>query len=140
MNCFNEQNADLLMAYFENTLTAAERKTVDAHTAECQACRELLGVHRTMDAYEAPTVAMDFDRRLYARIAAEQAKPWWHVANWKLVIPVTAVAAMLAVGVFVLREQPQPAGNTKADLDVQQIEQALDDLELLMPLPGEGGV
>jgi hypothetical protein len=102
----------------------------------------MLGVHRTLDAYTAPEVSSNFDARLYARIAADRARPWGflsplHVSSWKLVIPVTAVAAMFASGVFVFRDQvPMPDEGTKSAeaVEIRQLEQALDDLELLMPL------
>jgi anti-sigma factor RsiW len=136
MHCFNENNADLLIAYFENTLSDAQRAEVEAHAAQCAECRGLLAAHTALDAYSAPAVSLNFDARLYARIQADQARPWWHVSNWKLAIPVTAVAAMLAIGVFMyhpLQDVP-PEGTKQAEIDAQQLEQALDDVELLMPL------
>jgi hypothetical protein len=141
MTCFNENNADLLIAFFENTLTDAQRVEIEAHTAQCADCRGLLAAHRTMSEYAAPEVSSDFDSRLYARIRAEQARAWWHISNWKLVIPMTAVAAMFAIGVFLVEsdraplDPPVTKADVKMDIDVQQLDQALDDLELLMPLP-----
>lgn len=137
MTCLNENNADQLLAYFDGTLPEADRRALDAHAAQCSDCRALLSVHTELDAFTAPEVSSDFDAKLYARIAAEEAKPWWHVSNWKLVIPVTAVAAMLAVGVFVAERptvgEPDTKANNVAPTQVE-LEQALDDLELLMPL------
>lgn len=142
MTCLNENNSDQLLAYFDGTLPEAERRTLDAHAAQCSDCRALLSVHTQLDAFTAPEVSSDFDARLYARIAAEEARPLWnfsswlHVSNWKLVIPVTAVAAMLAIGVFVAQRptvEPDTKANNVAPIQVE-LEQALDDLELLMPL------
>src|SRR6478735_8365227 len=136
MTCLNENNADQLLAYFDGTLPEADRLALDAHAAQCADCRALLSVHTELDTYTAPEVSSNFDAKLYARIAAEQAKPWWHVSNWKLVIPITAVAAMLAMGVFVAERPTVVEPDTKATVAPTQVEleQALDDLELLMPL------
>jgi anti-sigma factor RsiW len=139
MTCFTENNADLLIAYFEHTLPADERAAVEAHAAKCADCGGLLAAHALMSEAPAPVVSTDFDARLYARIREDQAKPWyvgmWHFSHWKFAIPVAAVAAMLAVGVFLSQPQPAIDTQTKAEsIDVQQLEQALDDLELLTPL------
>jgi anti-sigma factor RsiW len=135
-HCLNENNADLLLAYFDGTLPESDRVALDAHAAQCDNCRALLSVHTQLDDFTAPEVSSDFDAKLYARIAAEQTKAWWHLSNWKLVIPITAVAAMLAIGIFVTQRPAVVEPNTKADIAPTQVEleQALDDLELLMPL------
>jgi anti-sigma factor RsiW len=141
-HCLNENNpneskVDQLLAYFDGTLPEADRLALDAHAAECADCRALLSVHAQLDAFTAPEVSSDFDAKLYARIAAEAAKPWWHVSNWKLVIPVAAVAAMLAIGIFIAQRPAVTEDGTKqatvAPTQVE-LEEALDDLELLMPL------
>ncbi|MEI9814455.1 MAG: zf-HC2 domain-containing protein [Acidobacteriota bacterium] len=134
MTCLNENNADQLLAYFEGALPEADRHALDAHAARCSDCRALLSVHTQLDAYAAPEISPDFDAKLYARIAAEESKLWWHVSNWKLVIPIAAVAAMLAAGVFVSQQTTVDDSDKQASIDTQQLEQALDDVELLMPL------
>jgi anti-sigma factor RsiW len=137
MTCLNENNADQLLAYFDGTLPEADRRAIDAHAAQCADCRALLSVHSQLDPFTAPEVSSDFDAKLYARIAADAARPWWHVSNWKLVIPITAVAAMLAIGVFVAQRDPViDEGHKQAVFQPTQVEleQALDDLELLMPV------
>jgi anti-sigma factor RsiW len=137
MNCLNENSADQLLAYFDGTLPESERRALDAHAARCTECRALLSVHAQLDAFTAPEVSSDFDAKLYARIAADAAKPWWHISNWKLVVPISAVAAMLAIGVFVA-QRPAVVNDSpnqdKAEIQIPQLEQALDDLELLMPI------
>lgn len=134
MNCLNENNADQLLAYFDGTLPEAERRALDAHAAGCADCRALLSVHTQLDAYTAPEVSSDFDAKLYARISADAVKPWWYFSNWKLAIPIAAVAAMLAVGVFVTQRSAPVDEDTKQAVLDPQLEEALDDLELLMPL------
>jgi anti-sigma factor RsiW len=137
MPCLNENNSDQLLAYFDGTLPEAERRALDAHAAQCADCRALLSVHTQLDAFTVPEVSSDFDAKLYTRIAADAAKPWWHVSNWKLVIPITAAAAMLAIGVFVAQRPAvvnEIPNQDKAEIQLPQLEQALDDLELLMPI------
>ncbi len=139
MTCLNENNADQLLTYFDGTLPEADRLALDAHAAQCADCRALLSVHTQLDAYTTPEVSSDFDAKLYARIAADAARPWWHLSNWKLVIPITAVAAMLAIGVFMAQHSTVVEhGPTQLKSETQptqlELEQALDDLELLMPL------
>ena len=130
MTCLreNENGADLLIGFLEGTLPEAERNELVAHAAECSECGEMLAVQATLDAYEAPEVSPNFDAQLYARIGAEK-RPWWQFTGWKMAIP-AAMAAMLAVGVWI--RQPEPAVDHPQD--VQQLEQALEDLELLMPV------
>jgi anti-sigma factor RsiW len=129
----NNQGADLLIGYLEGTLSTEDRRDLERHAAECAECRRLLSVQATLGLDVAPEVSANFDARLYARIAADQAqKPWWSL-SWKMAAPIAAMAAALAVTVWVRQPVPQPANPVVAQ-DVQQLEQALDDLELLMPL------
>ena len=133
MTCLRENNqgAELLIGYLEGTLPVADRLQLDNHAAECADCRGLLAVQAELDEY-APEVSAGFDARMYARIAADQARrPWWKF-SWKVMAPMAAVMAMLAVAVIV--QQPVAQLNpdpTVSPQDVQQLEQALEDLELL---------
>lgn len=130
MTCLreNENGADLLIGFLERTLPEAQRNELVAHAAVCSECGEMLAVQATLDAYEAPEVSPSFDAQLYARISADK-RPWWQFAGWKMAIP-AAMAAMLAVGVWIRQPDPVTVNNPQ---DVQQLEQALEDLELLMP-------
>jgi anti-sigma factor RsiW len=128
MTCLreNSQGADLLIGYLEGTLPETERQELDQHAAECAECRGLLGV-QAMLAVPAPEVSPSFDAKLYARIAEDSAmQPWWKI-SWKVLAPAVGVMAMLAVAVYVQRPAPQ----VSIDPEVQQLEQALEDLELL---------
>ncbi len=130
MTCLreNSQGAELLIGYLEGTLPVAERQQVDVHVAECAECRGLLAVRGSLDV-PVPEVSANFDAKLYARIAVDEAsRPWWKF-SWKLVAPVAGLAAVLAVAVFV--QQPVVQMDPAVPQDVQQLEQALEDLELL---------
>ncbi|MEO8100396.1 MAG: zf-HC2 domain-containing protein [Acidobacteriota bacterium] len=146
MTCLRENNqgADLLIGYLEGTLASDQRRELESHASACADCRGLLAVQVTLGEYQVPGISADFDARLYARIAREEARPWWSPASWnlswKLMAPMTAAAAMLAVGLYVDQPVAQPLedGQKQAsvDHDVLQLEQALEQMELLMPLEG----
>jgi anti-sigma factor RsiW len=129
MTCLRENNqgAELLIGYLEGTLPEADQRMLETHAAECAECRGLLAVQASLEV-PMPEVSSNFDAKLYARIAADEARrPWWKLfTSVKLWTPVMGLAAMLAVAVYV--QQPTPV-----DTEVQQLEQALEDLELLMP-------
>jgi len=133
MTCLRENNqgAELLIGYLEGTLPETDRQQLDNHAAECAECCGLLAVQAELDV-AVPEVSADFDAKLYARIAADKTcRPWWKF-SWKVMAPMAAVMAMLAVAVFVQRPAAplNPAPNVSPQ-DVQQLEQALEDLELL---------
>lgn len=138
MTCLRESNqgADVLIGYLEGTLPEAGRRELERHAAGCAECRQLLAVLAELGAYEAPEVSAGFDAKLYARIAAEQARrPWWSV-SWRVLAPSLA-AAVLVVAVWVRQQEPAPEIEmVVTDPEVLQLEQALDDVELLMPLSG----
>ncbi|MEP6961346.1 MAG: zf-HC2 domain-containing protein [Acidobacteriota bacterium] len=131
MTCLRDHKngADLLIGYLENTLPVPQRAELDLHASTCAECRALLAVQSTLDDYEVPEVSANFDARLYAKIAQQEAKPrWWNV---RVLAPMTAAAAaVLAVGLYI----NQPAPQVDPSPEVLQLEQALQDMELLMPL------
>jgi anti-sigma factor RsiW len=142
MTCLRENNqgSDLLIGYLEGTLPEVDRRELDSHAAECAECRGLLAVQATLEEYAplatlAPEVSAGFDAKLYARIAADEARrPWWDLSwglSWRVLAPAVGVMAMLAVAVFVQRPVLQTTVDPVVSQDVQQLEQALEDLELL---------
>jgi len=133
MTCFTEENADVLLAYFEGKLPEPDRRQIEAHAAECSACRGLIALRATLDEFAAPEVSLGFDAGLYARIeTADRKRRWWTIAA-----PVAATAA-LAIGILFTYIPRQAVGDgTKQaaiDQDIQQLEQTLEDLELLKPI------
>ncbi len=164
MTCLtNKQNADgtaeMLMDYGAGTLAAETTAALDAHAVGCSACQRLLNtqkqVWQSLDSYTAPQVSADFDRRLYARMALDTKEPaWrrifastfsWHCFSQWFTMPVfagAAACAALAIGFFVLVPEKEigvsPDQNKKAyveKVDIDQVEQALEDLDLLAPQP-----
>ena len=101
---------------------------------ECPACRGFAAVWERLDEFEAPEVARGFDARLYARIAKEEArKPWWHRLLWPPIAPAVAVA-VAAVILFVHVPGGFDASKQVNKTDIEQVAQAVDDLDLLVPL------
>jgi anti-sigma-K factor RskA len=121
---------------------------------------------------EVPEVSPDFDARLYARIAQEQTVPAWRRwlnrwtpaapgSIWKPALSMVAACAVLAIGLrtagwmdLARVRGPEPAQNTAqmqgdrdtrgdTHVDIEQVANALDELDLLMPAshstPGSQG-
>jgi anti-sigma-K factor RskA len=151
----------LLEEYGAGTLDPVRRAELDRHVEECAECRGLLEVWNRLDGFEAPAVSENFDQRLYARIAAEKQLPWWrrillpsatvwrpswrHL--WRPALPLAAACAVLVLALMV-RDPDATSNATKTatdpvkqatvepvkNSDVDQLVQALDDLELLSPV------
>src|SRR5579883_3299566 len=155
MECVTKikDGAEVLMDYASGALSAARVAEVERHIQSCAACRDLFAAQRALwtglDQFTAPEVSADFDERLYARIAQEDAAPLWKrwalrllepavpVAVWKPAVSVAAICAVLTVG-LVLRNPAIPEKahtqiRAEHTVDIEQVADALDDLELLTP-------
>jgi len=152
MNCpiRNEETADLLLAYTARRLDPARTGMLEEHMHVCAECAEFRAgqelVWQALDAWEAPSVTPDFNRRLYQRIEAEAAEPWYKRlfstpwASWKPAIPLAAACLVVVAG-FVL-DHPVPTSPPSPSVairvsnvsEAEQVESALDDLQLLRQL------
>jgi hypothetical protein len=114
----------------------------------------LLEVWDRLDDFRAPALSEDFDHRLYARIANEARMPWWRRMwlpttslwrpLWRPVLPLAAACAVLVLSLLV--RNPDSDDSVKNDSvkqarieqnaspEIEQVVQALDDLELLSPV------
>ena len=130
----DEQGADLLTGYLAKTLDAARMAELDRHVQECADCRGLVSVWERLDEFAVPEVTPGFDQRLYERIAAEEARrPWWYRLLWPPIAPVAAAA----VAALVLYLHPLATPNAPTQVnnsEIEQVAQAVDDLELLTPI------
>jgi anti-sigma factor RsiW len=145
--------AEMLVALATGRLTPAEQEAFELHMAGCAACRQLADAQKSvwsaLDLWKVPSVSEDFDRRLHARIVAEERRPWrkrqWAWFSWKPALPVAAACAAL-FAVFLL-QSPVPSNNAPAaapvvvqtqedaqKVDVEQVERALDDIDMLKQL------
>lgn len=140
MNCPLETNAiELLLDYSAGRLNEAVRISLNRHMDSCAACAafrvEQTAVWNALDVWEAPPVSMDFNRNLWRRIDQASSRPWYRTIadsiNWKPLVPLTATVALIVAGfVFDHRSETNPnAGFTVTEAN--QVEQALDDIQLL---------
>jgi anti-sigma factor RsiW len=147
MTCLqhNPRGAEILMDYCAGKLDAIRCAEWEAHFHECAACRERVDAHHRvwerLDEWKPVEVSPGFDARLYGRIAAEAGQPWWRRMLPKPLVPILAAAAMLALVVVRMPEmrstpQSQTSKSTAPGqrIDLQQVEQALDDMEMLTPV------
>jgi anti-sigma factor RsiW len=149
MNCpiRTEETAELLLAYTARRLDPAKTAILESHMDVCPECagfrvRQEL-VWQALDAWEAPPVTPDFNRRLYQRIESEAAAPWYvrlfttPWAVWKPAIPLACAGLLLVAGfVFdhsVTSQATSPAIRVSVT-EAEQVENALDDLQLLRKL------
>jgi hypothetical protein len=154
-----KEQTDLLLDYSAGRLDTAKSAMLVKHMETCSACAsfrlEQTAVWTALDLWEPAPVSLDFNRRLWQRIDAAAAAPWYkslrdslRFANWKPVIPLTAAIIAIAAG-FLLdhpgSQQPIPAVSVigVSVKEADQVEQTLDDIELLRQLdavtPPNGG-
>jgi hypothetical protein len=140
-----------LLEYAAGGLDAAGREAVERHIGECGPCRDLVadqrGVWAALDGWEAPPVSVDFDRRLYARIAREES--WWDrilrlfsPVLMRRGLPVAAAAGLALVAILVMSHPapvpPAPLAKVQQaePLRPDQVETALQDMEMLREFNG----
>src|SRR6516225_11517063 len=138
MKCPSEdrEKAELLLAHASQKLDAERAAVLEQHLAQCPACREYaaaqFAVWDALDAWKAPEVSADFDRRLYQRI--QQEVSWWDL----LVRPFRpllvrqglplAAAACLLVGAGYLLQRPIEVPSTtppQAEASADQVDHAI---------------
>jgi anti-sigma factor RsiW len=157
MECITrtKDGAEVLVEYCSGALDTARAAEIEEHIAGCGACRTVVEAQRelwqTLDGWTAPAVSENFDARLYARIAREESAPSWKqwarrllqpaipVAIWKPAVSLAAVCAVLTVGLMVQTPNAEQGSQTyiheihSEPVDIEQVANALDDLEMLTP-------
>lgn len=133
----NEQGAELLANYLAKTLDTPRMAELSRHIHECAECRGLASVWERLDEFAVPEVTQGFDARLYARIAQEEARlSWtsWRRWLWPPVAPLAAAAAVAALVLFLHVPGSPDAAKQVSKADIEQVAQAVDDLDLLTPI------
>jgi len=111
----------------------------------CPACREFRDGQRALwealDQWEARPVSADFDRRLYRRIEEQEQMGWWtrvfrsmQPILWRPALPIAATACLVLVAAFLSVDPGRiavPAAESQQVREVEQVERALEDLEML---------
>jgi anti-sigma factor RsiW len=131
---------DVLLDYVAGSLNAAQAAEFERHLKECSRCDAVIAsqaaVWRSLDEWKPEPVTAGFNRELWRRIDAEAAPSWWAGLHfWKQVAPLAAVLALVVTG-FVMDQHSHapvrtPAAVTASTSEVDQLERALDDLQLL---------
>ena len=85
MTCLNrnKQGTEILLDYCAGTLDRERVEALEDHARECAACRALITAQKelgnALEQWDAPEISADFDDRLYARIAFDDAQPMWRL-------------------------------------------------------------
>jgi len=156
----NKQGTEILLAYGAGTLDAERAGLLHQHASECSDCRALMAAQKNLwnvlDEVGVPDVSADFDARLYARIAAEDAQVSWKRSlqtwlhgfapggiSWKPLAVGAAAAAVLSVGLVVripqVHESEVRSEVHSEAMDAEQVEVSLEDLEILTPPVASAG-
>jgi anti-sigma factor RsiW len=154
MECLTQSKngAETLLDYCSGALEPAAMSEVTKHIESCDDCRRAVTAQRdvweTMDRWIVPPVSHDFNKHLYARIARENESPRWRQWIRRVTQPVVpyslwkpaalaAACAVLAVG-FLVHAPGTTETNVQMDsqhVDIEQVANALDELDVLSP-PG----
>ncbi len=144
MQCPNEkgEGVAIILAYLGERLAPETAAALEAHFDECAHCQELLlaqsAVFDALDDWKPQPVSPAFDREVYSRIEAEAARmSWWRsllpAFGWKPAAVVATACLLLVAGILM-----RPAANLNTGavasaepVDIEQIEQAVEDLEML---------
>lgn len=158
MNCPTKRNedAEILLDYCAQKLSPLQTAEFEVHLKQCSDCSQLVAAQKevwgALEEWTPLEVSSNFDARLYARIAQEQAAPAWQVwmrrifspavpyAMWKSAVPMAAACAVLAAGLYIRTpDAPAPLSHSvRTDVrtekvDIEQVEQTLEDLDILTP-------
>jgi anti-sigma factor RsiW len=144
MECPNKKGNDieLIVAYAARTLDPANEAEFERHLESCASCRELAAAQRAvwaaLDELTPVPVSTNFDSKLYQRIAEEQRLAWWQRVlradwSWRPAMPVAAACVVLIVAFLVKNAGPSIALQQPAQpqLQIEQVERALDDMDML---------
>ena len=145
----DRQGSEIVTDYCAGALDAIRTAELEAHLHACVTCREEVDAQRkvweALDAWAPIEVSQGFDAKLYSRIEAEKRQPWCrtmtaHLILPKPLLPLAAGVAVLVVALSVWipgsnsRIQNAPSQPVVEKIDVQQVEQALDDMDMLTPV------
>jgi anti-sigma factor RsiW len=142
-------NAELLLDYAAGKLKADVRAEMERHIAACPACSEYAGAQQTvwqaLECWEPAEISLDFDRRLYARIEQDASwrTRWWTRFLQPLSpflrhsLPIAAAAGVVIMAGLLMNRpaaapaSPAPQSAQVEALQPEQLETALDDMEML---------
>jgi anti-sigma factor RsiW len=129
-----------ILRYVDGRVKESERREMEAHLAECAACRMRVNEFRAVTGLldELPQIepSAAFDARVHARVAAEPVKQsWW---AWFAPSPRVAFAASLLVLATVwigMRSNSNQPAIAQEDIPVLENYDVLSNFEPLTELP-----
>ena len=137
---------EALLSYCAGKLDRDARTSMESHLAGCAECRSVVegqsAVWRALDTWQPMPVTAGFNRRLYARIEQKEKGAWWGRLlrpgrfSVRRALPVGAACAA-AIAIVLLRpvSLPDPPPQVRIEaMEIEQVEQALEDLEMLKQL------
>jgi anti-sigma factor RsiW len=135
-------DAELIIAYAARTLDRDTEIAFERHLQSCGTCRRLAAqqsaVWSALDELRPVPVSGNFDVRLQQRIVQEQQMGWWRRLlradwSWGPAMPVAAAGAVLIVAFLVKDSGPSapPQQQVQPQLQIEQVESALDDMDML---------
>ncbi len=156
----SEETMGMLLDYTAGKLDAPQTAALEGHMALCMDCCEFHSaqdaVWAALDCWEAAPVSMDFNHRLWQKIDAEKAAPWYSKAGlrnlfaqfspsvWKPAASLAAAVLLVTAG-FVL-DHTTPHVNVPSNSDTlsvslaeaDQLAQTLSDIQLLHQMEAAG--
>jgi len=148
MNCpIANRHPEMVVEYAAGALDPETACALERHLTGCAACRSMAAaqtaVWNALDDFEAPAVSPDFDPLLYRRIDQRVRLLWWErltrpfrPMRLRQAVPVTATAGLVLLASLLVQHPGRiapvvPGGQA---VRAEQVESALDDLDLLRQL------
>ena len=137
------EGAELIVSYGARRLAPDKETEFELHVKSCARCRKLAAAQRAvwsaLDEWPPVTPSESFDRNLYQRIAVVEQQAWWRrllpgAWSWHPILPVAAACAALIAAFLLKAPQLQPPSSIEPKLQIEQVEHALDDMEMLKQL------
>ena len=144
----SDEGANFIVDYAGGKLDPTTRAAFALHVESCANCRDMAAAQRevwtALDELRPEAVSANFDARLLERIAAEERRVWWRLGwahwSWRPAMPLAGAGAVL-VTAFLLRDPTPniaPPSELQPNLQIEQVQNALDDMDMLKLLGVEG--
>jgi hypothetical protein len=142
MECSSRQAAERIVAYHAGTLDPHAAAALEWHLKACPVCRPLSAAQQAvwsaLDIWQPLPISPDFDQKLFQRIDAEERLRWWQRLSlprlsWRPSVSLAGASAALLVA-FLLRTPasvPTSPAPAQAKFQIEQVERALDDMDML---------
>jgi anti-sigma factor RsiW len=140
-----DDSGAILLDFAAGRLQGAAAALIEQHLAVCDSCREFVQAQKTiwaaLDAWDAVEASPGFDARLLARLQDER-RPWWRcltpasTSGWRTAASVALAGVLIVAALFIRKPEPAVLLHDQAALEaeVEQIDQALSDLDMLKQL------